>query len=126
MKKKILIGISIIFATILLIAGSIVLVRYFKYKDFFGTYKLVEGENLDKLKLNLYDWTIGNKEDLECDLWNCDGYEHGNKYIVKGEKIYFYFDSHGVIIHNYELKKNDGNIYLILRSDNSEVTYKKE
>jgi len=47
------------------------------------------------LKLNLDDWLLGNKEDLKCDLWNCEGYKSGNK-------------------------------YLILKSDNFEVIFRKE
>ena len=126
MKRKILITIFILFLFIILITGTALLVRYYKYKDFIGTYKLVEGEYLDNLKLNLYDWSLGNKEDLECNLWNCEGYKSGSNYVVKGNKIYFYFDSYGLAIYNYEIKEDEGNKDLILRSDNFEVIYRKK
>ncbi len=125
MKKKIIIAISIILLLILITIGSIFLIRYTSYKDYIGTYKLVEGEYLDNLTLNLYDWNLGKKEDLKCSIWECTGYEEGNKYVIKDNKIYFYFNSYGVIIYNYEFNEVDGSKYLILKDNNFELKYKK-
>ena len=69
MKKKIVIVVLILLMIIILIIGSILLVRYYKYKNFIGTYTLdkCEMKKIDfplfseKLYLSLYD--IKNDQD---------------------------------------------------------------
>ena len=121
--KKILIVLMIIF--ILLCIFIPIAIRFISYKNFIGEYELTEGRGLPNLKLNLYDWSFGDKENQKCDLWNCEGYERGKLYIVEDNTIVFRFDKHSKMKYDYELKNEKGNIYLILKDDNYVSKYKK-
>ena len=87
---------------------------------------MIEGTYpLSPLKLNLYNWSEGNKKDLKCDLWNCSGYDEGNIYYIKGDIIIFKL-SVGTISYKYKLEKRNNETYLILSSNNKrETKYKK-
>ena len=123
-KKKIVIIISVI-VVILLCIFIPISIRFVGYKEFIGEYELAEGRGLPNLELNLYDWSFGKEENLKCDLWNCDGYEHGMLYEVDGNNIIFRFDKHSKLKYNYEIVKEKGNTYLILKDSNYVSKYKK-
>ena len=69
------------------------------------------------------EWSIqedkseGKKEDLNCDLWNCNGYNHGT-YEIKGNKIEFHNNKKSYISYEFEVKKEINQTYLILKEKN--------
>ncbi len=84
----------------------------------------INTKNGEKLVLSLREWTIGEKEKLECNLWNCSGYSHGN-YKVKKNIITFYYNP-GYSVESYELKEENGQFYLIFKENDKVVNkYKK-
>ena len=60
-----------IIVVIVIVTSLMLCLRFLKYRELIGEYELVQGEEKDKLKIGLYNWSKGKKEDLECDLWNC-------------------------------------------------------
>ena len=125
MKRKalkiIIILISIILIGVLLFVG----IRYVRYKDLIGEYTLVEGTSSEmNLKLNLFSWHTGKKENLECDLWGCKGYDEGPIYYLKDDRIYFRYDKHNVYSTKVEIKKDKKNLYIIYKDKNNKVKEK--
>ena len=117
MKKKIMIVLTII-GIIFFISSIIVGIRYEKYKNILGEYQPMS-ESDENLKLELYKWTRGRKEDLKCDLWNCEGYSTG-KYEIKGTKIIFHLNS-GYIDCDYKLEKENDKTILVLDYGNNNI-----
>lgn len=125
MKKKIILIILAIVSLIIITIGIVIGTRYIQYKNIIGEYELVEGEGLKTLNLNLYKWSFGKKEDLDCNLWNCSGYERGTKYIKEDNIIIFRYDKHKKIEYYYSIKKENNNTFIILNNDNEKLKYKK-
>ncbi len=100
-------------------------IRFFKYINIRGTYEQIEGSFIEEeLKLNFFSWTIGKKEDLECDLWNCTGYEKGNMYYIKDGYLYLRYNKHGVReAVQINIKKENKITYLIIKEKNADNKY---
>lgn len=99
--------------------------RYFKYRKIIGHYELVEGLDLKKLDIKLNNWYIGEKKNLKCDLWGCEGYQKGT-YKIKDNKIIVNFDKINHIDYNYEIINKKGKTYLILKTSDTDINkYKK-
>jgi len=84
----------------------------------------VNVSNGEKFVLTVNEWTKGEKEKLECNLWTCSGYSHGT-YKVDKDLITFNLNP-GVSYKKYEIKEENGETYLILKESDKVVDkYKK-
>ena len=110
-KKRALLVVFIIILLIVIIAAALLLTRYSKVKHLMGTYELVEGNQDTPLVLGLYNWSMGKKEDLKCDLYNCKGYKDGSMYYDNGKVIQFRFDN-GYIEHPYKITTEGEDTYI--------------
>ena len=106
----------------LLVYSSYLTYRYTKYNELIGHYELVSGSGLNELDINLTNWSMGKKEDLRCDLWNCVGYEEGKSYNTYDNKIQFHYNSKGYVEYKYEITNENGKTYLILQTSNAYET----
>ena len=104
--KKILKILGCILLIVFLVVISLLVFRYFSYKDFIGKYELVDAKKESSLELNLFSWNIKSSEKIECDLWNCTGYREGFYYIKK-DKIYFKFGKYNVYITKFAMKRKN-------------------
>ena len=111
-KKRALLVVFIIILLIVIIAAALLLTRYSKVKHLMGTYELVEGNQDTPLVLGLYKWSMGKKEDLKCDLYNCKGYKDGSMYYVNDKVIQFRFDKYGYIEKPYKITTEGEDTYI--------------
>ena len=127
--KKIIKPLLIIIVFLILLLLCFLGYRYIKNHSIIGKYELIEGYDEKNLNIHLLTWNKGNKDNINCDLWNCTGYEHGT-YIIKGNKIEFRFSSKSYISYDFEIKKENDRVYLILKETNaigtSILKYKKK
>jgi hypothetical protein len=125
MKKK-RIKILIILIVIVLLSLTIpVGIRFIKYAKIMGYYYLVDGEGYKEMHIGFKKWSMGRLEDRKCDLWGCSGYESGNNYYIKDNKLYFYYDRHSVFDTKHEIIEDSNGFYILLK-DRNNTTYKKD
>ena len=62
--KKILKILGCILLIVFLVVISLLVFRYFSYKDFIGKYELVDAKKESSLELNLFSWNIKSSEKI--------------------------------------------------------------
>ena len=119
MKKKIFIIIVALIVIVIVILG----IRYFQYREILGEWLLVN--NIENVENDLYGnykftflgkFTHGKIENRKCGLYGCSGYEDGTYKIRKenGKKIIkMWLDKHSTYSMEYEIIKENNNIYLV-------------